>query len=56
MAGEDHPLSKVTETEVKEIRKMRSEKVPYKTIMKKFGLSKTQVKRIVKRQSWRVVK
>ena len=47
--GEDHGRSKLTEDDVRAIRKSDE---PAKTIMERFGISKTQVYDIRKRRSW----
>jgi hypothetical protein len=51
--GENHPMSKLLEQDVKEIRKMALEGIPHKEIAKKFGICKERVCAIKKGRVWK---
>lgn len=51
--GERSACAKLTDTKVREIRRLRKEdKLPYKEIGKMFGVDDSVVSRIVNRQYW----
>jgi hypothetical protein len=52
MKGEEHPLSRLTSSDVIEIRRLHKETRQVNGIAKAFNISVSQVQRIVKRQSW----
>ena len=45
--GENHPHVKLTSKQVKEIRKLRAKGVSYASLVKDFGVSSMQIRRIV---------
>lgn len=53
--GSRNGLSKLTETKVKEIRKLKKEKVTEREIAKRFGISKSNVFYITSRRTWKHV-
>lgn len=53
--GEAHPLSKLSEIEVIEIRKLHAIGGTYRGIARAFGLDASTVTAIVKRETWRHV-
>lgn len=52
MPGESHPKSKVTEVEVRDIRKLK-ETLSNKELAKMYSLTTTQIWRIVTRRNWK---
>lgn len=50
--GVNHPNSKLTESEVKQIRKLLEEQEPIRKIASKFKVSKNTICRIKSKQSW----
>lgn len=53
--GEDHPNAKLTEEQVKRIRKLRHNKVRIKSIAKRFGIAWQTVMDITNRKIWKHV-
>ena len=53
--GEQMPCSKVTESDVREIRKLIAGGAKIRDVAKRFGVSHTTISRIVTRRSWRHV-
>lgn len=53
LVGELNPASKLTIAQVAQIRRMHDLGESYLSLSKKFGVSKTQIGRIVKRRSWK---
>lgn len=53
--GEDNNLSKITEIEVKEIRKLRKSGVKYRILSQRFNLSVGQLYQIANGNSWKHV-
>lgn len=53
LMGQDHANSKVTDSDVLEIRRLHSEGNTCKSIAPNFGLHKTTVQRIVNKETWR---
>ena len=53
--GENHYFSKLTEKEVKEMRKMRERKIKIKDISRKFNIHVSTAKNICLRKSWKHV-
>jgi hypothetical protein len=57
MYGEENPISVLCENTVREIRlAYRRGKVGYKTLANKFGVSPSSISRVVKNETWRMVK
>jgi hypothetical protein len=55
--GSDHPSAKLTEDQVREIRRLRrQESKPYSVIGEQFGIDETTARRICVGQTWRHVK
>lgn len=50
--GEKHPLSRVTESQVKNIREACANGEPQLSVGNRYGISQTQVARIVDRKRW----
>lgn len=50
--GENHPGSKLTSANVIEMRALRNAGASYGDLMKRFGIAKTTVAQIVKREWW----
>lgn len=53
--GEDVPLAKVTEADVKHIRQLRAEGLELQVIAEQYGLHWKSVSRIVARKTWKHV-
>lgn len=53
--GEDHPGSKITVADVREIRRMCAEGTTQKVAGAKFGISQQEVSRILRRLIWKHV-
>jgi uncharacterized protein (DUF433 family) len=49
--GEKHPHVKLSSEQVDEIRILRKKGVPYATLVKKFGVSSMQIRRIVNKEA-----
>jgi DNA invertase Pin-like site-specific DNA recombinase len=54
--GEDRHSAKLTEDDVVEIRKLSNGGVHFKELSKEFGVSDTQIRRIVKKERWKHVR
>ncbi len=55
-SGEEHPMRKLTESQVREIRRLNAEeKLRFRDIAERFGVSDTLIRLIVKRQIWKGV-
>lgn len=50
--GEENPAAKLTEADVIELRNLRAVGLSYSSLVDHFGISKSQVSRICKYQSW----
>lgn len=55
LVGERNGFSKLTEDDVRSIRRMRAERVPLKAVAAQFSVSTTNVKLIVSRRAWKHV-
>jgi len=53
--GEDSPHSKLTTSDVREIRQRRSEGVPLKVLAKKFGVNPSCVSKVASKTHWKEV-
>lgn len=53
--GEKHPLSKLTDTEVRGIRRERKEGVSSRKLAKKYRVSRTVIMHVCKRRTWKHV-
>ena len=51
--GEDHGRAKVTNEEVRAIRRLYAEGISGPELSRRYGLGKTSTYRIIRRQSWR---
>ena len=56
MAGAGHPMARLSESEVSELRQLSMRGLGCVRLSSLFGISKSQVKRIVRRENWRHVK
>lgn len=54
--GENHPRSSLTETDVWEIIKLKSEGFSIESMAQKFGVSKNTVRNILTGKSWKHLK
>jgi len=50
--GEDHPMAKLTENDVIEIRRLHATGIKSKDMEKRFGISQASVSLIVNRKGW----
>ena len=50
--GEKHPLAKLSESQVVEIRRLKMEGMKQSDIAREFGVSRSQVSRVVLKQNW----
>lgn len=53
--GEAHPASKVTEDDVREIRRLRAEGRTLQSLADEFGLVNSAIHNIISRKTWRHV-
>jgi DNA invertase Pin-like site-specific DNA recombinase len=52
MCGEDHPRAKLTRAQVEQIREMHELGSGYKTLAKRFNVSRRLIQRICKYERW----
>lgn len=53
--GEEHPMSKLTEDDVRAIRALVGQGVPVASVSREFGVAPTQVYRILRGETWKHV-
>lgn len=50
--GESHPMTTLTETDIREIRRLREEGAYQTTLAKKFGVTQGCIWNIINRKTW----
>lgn len=52
MQGEAHHQAKLTEADVREMRRLRAERVTYRDLAERFGVSQSMIGQIVQGRAW----